>query len=64
MVSLNSSAIVAADYDSDSRRLHIWFPNNGPYTYYGVPEHVFEGLVNAASAGTYYSDHIRGRYTA
>jgi hypothetical protein len=64
MVTLNSSAIVAADYDSASRLLYLWFPNNGPYTFYGVPESIFYGLISASSAGSYYNSHIRGRYTA
>lgn len=64
MIKLNSSSIRAADYDSSRRLLYIWFRHNGPYTFFHVPEHVFAGLVSAASPGTYYNDHIRGRYTA
>jgi len=64
MIALNSSAIRAADYDSASRLLYIWFPNNGPYTFYGVPEHIFRGLISASSAGSYYNQYIRGRFTA
>lgn len=64
MVNLNSSAIRAADYDSASRRLYLWFPNNGPYTFYGVPPHVYAGLISASSAGSYYNQYIRGRYAA
>ena len=64
MVKLNSSSIRAVDYDPARRLLRIWFPNNGPYTFFHVPERVFAGLVSAASPGTYYNAHIRGRYTA
>lgn len=64
MVTLNSSAIVAADYDPASRLLFIWFPDNGPYTFYDVPPPVFHGLITAGSAGRYYNQYIRGRYTA
>ncbi len=65
MCYLNSSAIVAVDYSSDSRLLHIWFPSKDePYTFYGVPERIYLGLVNAASPGTYYNNYIRGNYSA
>ncbi|MDP1591082.1 MAG: KTSC domain-containing protein [Prosthecobacter sp.] len=64
MLTLNSSAIRAADYDPASRRMYLWFPNNGPYTFYGVPEHVFRGLLSASSAGSYYNQYIRGNYSA
>lgn len=64
MIRLNSDAIKAVDYDPTRRHLRIWFPNNGPYTFYGVPEHIFRGLIASSSAGTYYNQYIRGRYNA
>ena len=64
MIQLSSSAVVAADYDSARRRLYLWFPNNGPYTFFGVPEHIFRGLISASSAGSYYNSNIKGRYSA
>ncbi len=47
MIKLKSSAIVAVDYDPDSRDLLIWFTSGGPYTFHGVPEDVFVGLLRA-----------------
>lgn len=64
MVNLNSSSIRAVDYDPTNRRLYIWFPDNGPYTFYGVPPPIFQGLITASSAGRYYNQNIRGRYAA
>ena len=64
MIHLNSSAIRAADYDSASRRMYLWFTNNGPYTFFGVPENIFRGLISASSAGSYYNSNIKGRYSA
>ena len=32
------------------------------YIFQGVPVEVWEGFKDAASFGTYYDDHIRGRY--
>lgn len=59
-----SSAIKAVDYDPARRQLHIWFPKNGPYTYYGVPEHMYLRLVNADSPGTFFNDVIKKNYAA
>ena len=38
--------------------------SGGPYDYYGVPQSVYEGLLRARSAGTYYNDYIRDRYAS
>ena len=62
MISLNSSALRGADYDPATRQMHIWFHGRGTYTFYRVPQTVFDGLINAASHGCYYNDRIRGRY--
>lgn len=59
---LNSSAIARAEYDKPSGQLHIWFHDTGLYTYYGVPESVYLGLMTAPSAGRYFNDRIRDRY--
>lgn len=64
MLKLNSSSIKAVDYDPTRRHLRIWFPNNGPYTYYGVPERIYLRLVQAVSPGTFYNEVIRGNYSA
>lgn len=61
---LRSSAIRAVDYNPNTRILRIWFvESGGPYDYYGVPAQVYEGLLRARSAGSYYNDHIKDRYS-
>ena len=62
MIYLNSSAILAVDYDDWSHTLTIEFTSGGSYTFHGVPASVYQGLVNASSPGTYYNENIRGRY--
>lgn len=32
------------------------------YVYYDVPQRVYDGLLSAASKGTYHADHIKGVY--
>ena len=60
---LNSSAIRQVEYDASSSRMTIWFKQGGQgYNFCGVPAHIYEGLINAGSAGTYYDMHIRDRY--
>ena len=63
MPSLDSSAISCAEYDWNSAQLYITFcSGDTAYTFYRVPAYVYEGLINATSPGTYYHDHICGRY--
>jgi KTSC domain-containing protein len=56
----NSSAIKRAEYDAG--RLTIWFPAGHSYDYCGVPESIWQGLLNASSKGTYFNNHIADRY--
>lgn len=62
MTRLHSSAIRAVDYDPATGRLVIEFHSTGRYTFHRVPLNVYLGLINAASPGSYYNRHIRGRY--
>ena len=58
----NSSAIKRAEYDADTQRLTIWFPEGKPYDYCRVPQNIWEGLCNAGSQGIYFNQHIDGKY--
>lgn len=61
----NSSAIRSASYDATTGKLTIWFTSGGRgYDYYGVPLHIWHGLIAATSAGTYFSRYIREQYAA
>ena len=62
MPTFNSSAIKRAEYDPQSMRLTIWFPEGHSYDFCRVPARVWEGLLNAGSKGTYYNHNIRDRY--
>lgn len=62
---IRSSAIWAAKYDPISLTLSIWFKDGGhPYDYFGVPKSVYQGLLNASSAGSYFNVYIREQYSA
>ena len=61
MPSLNSSAISRVEYNNG--HMQIWFTQTGgPYSFCGVPESIYSGLISAASAGGYYNSFIRDRY--
>ncbi|HUB87499.1 MAG TPA: KTSC domain-containing protein [Verrucomicrobiae bacterium] len=61
LIPVESSAIRAVGYDGHT--LAVQFNTSDKiYDHPGVPEAVFYGLLNAASKGAYYNQHIRGRY--
>ena len=62
MIEVSSSAIRAIGYDATTSFLKITFSEGHTYDFCGVPEHVFNGLLDAPSKGRYYNDHIRGFY--
>lgn len=61
----SSTAIRRAEYNPSTMILQLWFAESGgPYDYYGVPQHVFDGLCSASSKGSYFNSYIRDRYSA
>lgn len=61
-VRLNSSAIRSVTYDALNLIMQIWFVSSGPYSFYRVPEDLFQNFINSRSPGSFYNNHIRGRY--
>lgn len=61
-VFLRSSNLRAAAYDPSTNILTIEFRNGGAYTYSGVPQMVYAGLLAAGSHGRYFQRWIRNRY--
>jgi KTSC domain len=57
-----SSVIRRVAYDEGTEELTIWFVSGNVYRYYRVPVSVWDGLATAKSAGTYFNQHITGRY--
>jgi len=58
----NSTAIIRAEYNPETEEMQVWFPDAGPYDFCGVPERVWEGLLDAKSKGSFYNVHIRDKY--
>lgn len=42
--------------------MEIGFVNETVYQYFDVPEYVFQGLLSAPSAGTYFNTMVKGVY--
>lgn len=62
-VTVYSSNLRAVAYDPFTSTLGIIFQNNTEYHYSGVPSSVYEGLMNAASKGSYHAAFIKDRYS-
>lgn len=62
MISVRSSAMRAIGYDPITHRMKIRFEQGHTYDFCAVPQHIFDGLLNAGSKETYYNDYIRDRY--
>lgn len=63
MLHVDSDAIEAIGYEAASRRMRIRFTGGREYDFCGVPVSIFQGLHDAPSKGTFYNEHIRGRYS-
>jgi hypothetical protein len=61
----NSTAIGSASYNPQTSTLTLWFTSGGQgYDYYKVPQHVYDGLLQAPSKGRYFNAYIREQYAA
>lgn len=60
--SVSSSNIASIGYDVNSLTLEIEFLNGGAYQYFDIPQHIYEGLMNASSHGQYLVQNIKGVY--
>lgn len=59
---MSSSVIARAAYDETSRTLTIEFRSGTVYEYFDVPRKIYEGLIDAPSAGNYFAENIRDVY--
>lgn len=58
-VPVESSNLASVGYEPGTATLEIEFHKSGIYQYFGVPAHVHEELMAAASKGTYFDQHIK-----
>lgn len=58
-----SSAFRHIFYRPELEELSVWFRETGRrYKYFGVPQFIYEELLDAPSRGRYYNDSIRGQF--
>lgn len=60
---VRSSNIRSADYDQESRTLEVEFYSSRVCQYTHVPKVIHQGLMRAASKGSYIHNHINGRHS-
>jgi hypothetical protein len=59
---VGSSQVVSFGYDAKSKILEVEFQRSAVYQYANVPEEVYQGMINAPSAGSYLNQKIKGIY--
>ena len=60
---VSSSHFVSVGYDTRSKTLEIEFGQSRVYKYFGVPEDVFQSLMQATSKGKFLDAQIKGIYS-
>ena len=60
MIPVSSSDLAAVGYAGTT--LWITFHSGGTYEYSGVPQSVYEALMNAGSKGKYFHAYIKRSY--
>ena len=60
--SVSSSNLRSVGYDENNQVREIEFQTGSIYEYFGVPQVVYTGLMNAPSKGTYHNENIRTSY--
>ena len=56
---VSSRSLASVGYDESGAVLEVEFNHGGVYQYSGVPEEVYQGLMNAGSHGTFYNEFIK-----
>ncbi|MEM7342648.1 MAG: KTSC domain-containing protein [Chloroflexota bacterium] len=60
---VSSSNLRSVGYDAATQVLEIEFNSGGIYQYFSVPAAIHQSLMAASSKGSYFHQHIKGRYT-
>lgn len=58
----DSSNIARYRYDEKAHVLTVEFKNGGTYSYYDVPQAVFDQMKTAASKGQFLAQNVKGVY--
>jgi len=61
LIAVHSSAIAAVGYDGYTLSV-LFHTSDKIYEHHGCPESLYEEFMNAPSMGTFYNQHIRGKF--
>jgi len=56
-----SSSIAAIGFENGT--MYIQFKHGKLYVYAGIPKSLYKAFISSGSPGSFYNNHIRGRYT-
>jgi KTSC domain len=56
---VSSSNLASVGYDQTTQTLEIEFLHGGVYQYSGVPQSVYDGLMEAESHGSYFDRQVK-----
>jgi hypothetical protein len=59
---LSSTNLAAAGYDPATEILEIEFIKTGVYQYFNVPQVIYDGLMQAPSAGQFFNANIKNAF--
>lgn len=61
---VQSGTVECIGYDSEAMELHVRFLRSGPdYVYIGVPQEVFDAMLDAPSKGSFVHTRLKGTYS-
>ena len=60
---ITSSLIREASYNTTARTLTVVLTSGRRYTYQGVDQSVYQGLISADSSSRFFGANIRGKFT-
>ncbi|WP_428408449.1 KTSC domain-containing protein [Hyphococcus sp.] len=60
--SVASSNIASIGYDTPSQTLEVEFLNGTIYQYYGVPQNLYDQLMQAGSKGRFLNTYIKNAF--
>ena len=58
----NSTALDRAAYDPQTCVLDLWYAGGDRYSYFMVPQRIYDALIDAPSAGAFVNERIKPRY--
>lgn len=61
-VQVKSGTLASVGYDYSSSVLELEFRGGGVYQYHGVPEQIFQALMDAPSKGAFFNENISKVY--